>query len=183
MKKVTFSAILIVIFLSGFFQESASAQLFRRFARNQEDENKTSTISKINRENSERDAIAETPTILLSEELKNEMIGKILVRPAPDFMSGDPLAKAAKQFKPPIIRTSRRPETFTDTEINIQPPRVRLQQKPPQSQTIQQAVYQSSDAENKNNPTVPMQWIERKPNNSTENKLLSIFGEGQPEKN
>jgi hypothetical protein len=168
MKKVTFPVIWVAILLLSLLQESVSAQLFQRLARNLDDENQTSTISKINRENFEKTVVAEIPVISLSEDLRNEMIGRASVRPVPDFMSDAPLAKAAKQFKPPIIHTSQRPGNLTDNHVRIQPPQMVLQQKPQQNQLIEQTTYQSLHVENKNNFIVPAQLVERKSNVSDE---------------
>jgi len=53
------------------------------------------------------------------EEIRNEVNGRAPVRPAPDFLSNTPMARAAMQFQLPFTYTVQRP---TGDDSQVQPP-------------------------------------------------------------
>ena len=55
----------------------------------------------------------------VSEEIRNEVNGRVPVRPAPDFLSNTPMARAVMPFQLPFTYTVQRP---TGDDSQVQPP-------------------------------------------------------------
>jgi len=98
--------------------EQASAQLFRRW----QEENSRDNFSHLPGADPNARRTPDYGAENVSEEIRNEVNGRIPVRPAPDFLSDAPLARVAKLYQPPISYTVQRP---VGDEYRVQPPRMK----------------------------------------------------------
>lgn len=117
MKNACCLAVVVFVFWGMAFPEAASAQLFRRWQDNSQSDNYSNLPGADPMARRAPDYGAEQ----VSEEIRNEVNGRIPVRPAPDFMSNSPLAITAKIWQPPAFHTVQRPVIPKDV-IRVQPP-------------------------------------------------------------
>lgn len=110
------SAIIIVVLVVA-FPEQASAQLFRRWA---DDNQRDSNMSQLPGMNNTATRVADYGANQVSEEIRNEVNGRMPVRPAPDFNSDAPLATIAKQYRNPNYSVQRPVSPGVGTRV--QPP-------------------------------------------------------------
>ena len=122
------SALAVFAGLSGIYccvltPEQASAQLFRGFQRN-DTRNSFSNLPGA-------DPYARRPPDYgaenVSEIIRNEVNGRVPVRPAPDFLSDTPMVRAVKQSPIPFMHTVQRP---IGNDLQVQPPYTKYSNNP-----------------------------------------------------
>ena len=117
MRKACCLAVIIFVFWGMAFPKQASAQLFRRW---QEDSSRNNFSNLPGADPTARRA-PDYGAEQVSEEIRNEVNGRSLVQPAPDFRAETPLALAAKAFRLPIDYKVQRPIVQNDGS-RVQPP-------------------------------------------------------------
>lgn len=117
MKKLCCLAVVVFVLSAMALPEQASAQLFRRWQNDSQQDNRSHLPGADPTAKRAADYGAEQ----VSEDIRNEVNGRAPVRPAPDFMSDAPLAAAAKRFQLPEAYTVQRP-IAVDNGARVQPP-------------------------------------------------------------
>jgi len=115
MKRQLLLAVTAVMFCFALVPEQASAQLFRGWQGND-------TRSKFSNLPGADPYAKRNPDYgaeNVSEEIRNEVNGRTPVRPAPDFLSDTPMARAVMQHQIPFTYTVLRP---AEVDTQVQPP-------------------------------------------------------------
>ena len=115
MKRRILLAVTAVLFCFALAPGQASAQLFRGWQGNDARSNFSNLPGADPYTKRAPDYGAES----VSEEIRNEVNGRVPVRPAPDFLSDAPMARAVMQFQIPFTYTVQRP---AEDDSRVQPP-------------------------------------------------------------
>ncbi len=116
MKNMVMIVLVVALTFAFFVPEQASAQLFRRW---QDKDNSRDETSHLPGADPRATRAPDYGAERVSEDIRNEVNGRVTVRPAPDFLSDAPLAQAAKQYQNPISYVTQRP---VGQGTRVQPP-------------------------------------------------------------